>query len=349
MYHQKRFDCAIVGAGPAGSALGYYLAMAGFSVLLIDKAAFPRNKLCGGGLPLRITKLFDFSLDHLKENTIKGIEFTYKLKTPHLVENSQPFLFTVKREKFDQFLLNKALSAGSTVKTGESLQSIEFKKDWVALTTSRNGYSAKVLIGADGVHSKVAKLAGFHFTRRMIPTLQATLPKVANPEVIKVDFGSIPYGYCWSFPSGRTTLVGVGGLRASSSKLRKYLHRWLNFCTPGISPTKIEGFPIPIGGVSQSISKERVCLIGDAANMAHPFTGEGIYYAMKSALLAGLSIEESIHKNDFSLINYQKLVEEELYPYFRKWYLLAGLFYRFPRVGYEILIRRNKNLLNFFR
>jgi len=347
MSPKKKCDCVIVGAGPAGSTLAYYLAKRGFVVLIIDKHRFPRDKSCAGGVPLRARALCEFSIDETVENRITQLAFTYRLENLHLVENTQPFAYTVRRDRFDHLLLKNAEAAGATVRAGEAPTAVELRKDCVVLTTSQNSYCSRILVGADGVRSKVAELAGFRVKRRAIFTLQTKVDGVAHSDMMRIDFGSFPYGYRWSFPSGSSTLVGVGGLKVSTD-LDGHLREWLDYCAPGISTTRVERFAIPLGGILQRVAKERVCLIGDAGNMTHPLTGEGIYYAMTSAILAGLAVEESAQTGDFSFHNYQRLIREELYPEFRKWHFLAGLFYQFPRIGYECLIKRNQKLLNYF-
>ena len=109
----SKVEVLIIGAGPAGATLAYELARLGVKVLLLEKAQFPRRKTCGGGLNLRTVRLLPFDLTPIIENVISGIYFSRRLDHPFARRYPEPFMVTVSREKFDQFLVREAEKAGA--------------------------------------------------------------------------------------------------------------------------------------------------------------------------------------------------------------------------------------------
>lgn len=105
----------IVGAGPGGAYLGYLLSRQGIDVLIVEKGQLPRHKPCGGGLTPKVIKLLDFDLSPVIEDVISNLSITCGLTDPILINTKQPFVYTVSRDKFDTFLLEKAKEAGAQV------------------------------------------------------------------------------------------------------------------------------------------------------------------------------------------------------------------------------------------
>lgn len=211
-----RYDLVISGAGPAGCAAAVVARGHGLSVALIDKASFPRDKLCGGLITGRSKKLlaniFNLGLDpkvFLANRTFRltrqGAEIsTKKLKQP---------LHSTMRWDFDEMLYQKALSAGAQLLTDQILQINEVESLVDLKSGQRLSYG--VLLGADGVNSVVARhLFGRAFNPKTIGFgLETEAPAGAENTSIIVDIGATHWGYGWAFPKHGSTTIGVGGLK----------------------------------------------------------------------------------------------------------------------------------------
>lgn len=347
------YDCVIVGAGPAGSTLAYKLGKKKYNVLLLEKEKLPRNKICAGAIPKRIFSLLNFDLKEVIEDEITSAIITYKLMKPVIVKSELPFVYTVNRSKFDYLLTQKAMETGILVKTEEKVEKIEEFSDKIVIFTDRSTYETKFLVGADGVESKVARLAGFSLSKRYVLTREAEvfnasfIPQYQNK--MKLDFGLVPYGYAWLFPKKDRLSIGVGGFYRTLSNPEIYFEKWLSHCLPGYNCENMEVFnyPISLAGKREIVTKGRIALIGEAAHFVSPLTGEGIYYAVKSGELASQAIISALENNCSNLSNYQRLVENFLYPHFNKVNYASMFFYTFPRFFHFFLALKKENLIKY--
>ena len=114
----RTFDAVIVGAGPAGSTVSYRLAAAGASVLLLDKASFPRDKPCGGGLTLRAVRQLPFSVDPVVEDIVHRFELRLNYRRSFERGSSKPLCLMTQRRRLDEFLARKAAEAGAEFRDG---------------------------------------------------------------------------------------------------------------------------------------------------------------------------------------------------------------------------------------
>src|SRR5436853_5016234 len=137
------YDVAILGAGPAGSTAAYRLAAAGPSVLLLDKATFPRDKPCGGGVTGRAARLLPFSIEPVVEDVVDRLECGLRYRHRFTRTARAPLAYMTQRRRLDHFLLRKAAEAGAEVREGETADAREL--------------DARIVIGADGCHGAAAK------------------------------------------------------------------------------------------------------------------------------------------------------------------------------------------------
>jgi len=332
--------------------LGYELSRKGIPVLVLEKEELPRSKVCAGGIPKRLLNLVDFDLSPVIEERINCLEFTYCLKNKFLLYQDSPFIYTVKRDKFDYFLIQKAEEAGSEVKDGQEVVDIRITDKGVTIATPAERFEGEILVGADGWQSRVAKLANFSIRRGMVTTIEGEVEAPdfleENRGKVRVDFGTIPFGYSWILPKKDLLSIGIGGFHARIKEPKKYFDYWLKNSVPHYLRLDFFFCPISLGGLPQQIAKNRVCLIGEAGNFVFPLTGEGIYFSVLSAKLASSAIVEAFETGNYGLQNYQKLVEKEIYPLFKRWRILSYLFYSLPRYGYKFLIRNNKKIIRYF-
>jgi geranylgeranyl reductase family protein len=278
----------IIGGGPAGSAAASTLAQAGVGCLVLDKSDFPRDKLCGGLVTGRcMTLLHDvFGLAYDEEilNQSSDIKLMMRSETLSRVTDHSTLFFTM-RQKFDNWLLERAKSYGAKLKTGVGVDQI--KPNSVILSDGSE-INFDILIGCDGVNSMVARhLFGRSFDPKTIGFgLEAEVPISDKKHHVEIDFGAVNWGYGWAFPKQKTVTIGVGGIHTENPKLKDQMQSYL--LGQGIDPAtcKIKGQYIPFGDYREISGHNNIVLCGDAAGFVDPITGEGIGYAIQSGAQA---------------------------------------------------------------
>src|SRR5437899_4082915 len=150
------FDVAIVGAGPAGSVAAHRLATAGARVLLVDKATFPRDKPCGGGVTLRAARLLPFSIEPVVEDVVDRLDCRLDYGPRFVRRASAPLAYMTQRIRLDHFLVQQAAAAGVEVRDGVRVADV--RPD--GLTVDGEEVEARIVIGADGCHGTSARALG---------------------------------------------------------------------------------------------------------------------------------------------------------------------------------------------
>lgn len=163
------YDCIIVGAGPAGTSAAYHLGKKGHSVLVIDKAVFPRHKSCGGGVSPAIAKLFDFDFTPVIECTVSQVKYTWKMEDPKEIRlRGITPMWMVRRDKFDNFLIERAVERGVEFKDNLVVTGIKLQADSWQVNTDNGNFAAKYLIAADGANSQVAEWLGYSPAQKIL-------------------------------------------------------------------------------------------------------------------------------------------------------------------------------------
>ncbi len=296
------YDVIIVGGGPAGSTAGIVLSKAGFNVLILDKAKFPRDKLCGGALTFKtellLKKIGIFDYDSIIDYKTKEYGIFWKTREIFKGKSDYNFLF-VKRKVYDFFLLEKAREKGAKVLENQKVIDIDFSKKTI-ITSSGKSFRYKYLIGADGVNSIVRKLAekqGLIKNLRWKENLANAIEIYIDRKFLKnkIDYpyiilGYVNWGYSWIFPNKNQVVLGIGGLISKNKDLSKKFYSFLNDFISDYKPDKILGHTIPFGNYIRKPVFKNILLVGDAGGITNPASGEGIYSAQKSGELAGVSI-----------------------------------------------------------
>jgi geranylgeranyl reductase family protein len=280
----ERFDAVVVGAGPAGSTSAFRLARAGARVLLVDKARFPRDKPCGGGLTYRALRLLPFSVAPVVEEEVDVFELGLGFRRRFVRRTAEPLVVMTQRRRLDAFLVEQAREAGAEFRDGVKVELLPLAVDGVGIDT-------KVLIGADGVNGATAKTVGLDGHEHEV-ALEANVPygpvqrsRYARRAVI--EFGIVPGGYGWVFPKGDHVNVGVGGWLHQGPRLRTHLARLCReHGIPDDALTEVRGYRLPLRRPGASPARGRTALVGDAAGLVDPVSGDGIYEALLSAQLA---------------------------------------------------------------
>ena len=293
------FDVIVVGGGPAGSTAAHDLARTGRKVMLLDRAG--RIKPCGGAIPPRLIRDFNIP-DHLLKAKIRSARMIApSRKAVDMPIDTGGYVGMVDRDDFDEWLRERAVSAGAERRTG-SFEVYQRADDGYSIVTWRDktdrlhSARARAVVGADGANSAVARAAlppsgraPFVFAyHEIIRTPPQGDPAAVSPTRCDVYYQSevSPDFYGWVFPHGDSISVGTGSakkgfsLRNSVAALRKQCG------LEGVETIRREGAPLPLYPAKRWDNGRDVILAGDAAGVVAPASGEGIYYAMLSGRLA---------------------------------------------------------------
>jgi len=362
-------DVIVVGAGPAGSTAAYYLAQAGLDVLLLEKARFPREKVCGDGLTPRAVKaLVGMGIDisetpadsgeagwvRNKGLRVIGSGKRMELDWPEL--SSYPGYGLVRtRADFDQTLARRAASAGAKLREGEAVTGPVLHERTGRMTgvkTSERNYSARCVIAADGNSSRLSVAMGLK-KRDDRPLGVAVRTYYKSPRhkddyleswLDLWDGDRLLPGYGWIFGMGDgTSNVGLGMLNTSDAfgktDYRELLKRWLRSMPEEWGYVEenrtepVRGAALPMGFNRTPQYHKGLLLAGDAAGMVNPFNGEGIAYAMESGELLARVVAQALARPA------RAETERVLRSYPQELQAAYGRYYTLGRVFVELIGR----------
>jgi geranylgeranyl reductase family protein len=351
----KTFDVAVVGAGPAGGIAATLCARSGLKTVLVEKKKLPRFKSCAGGLTARCIRLLrDINCfnEHWVQRTVNRLMIHYPQTSTSCELNSHaPYLGSVNRPDFDMALVRLADEAGAEIRETEFFIAYQRKPDGqVGITTNQSDFSAKVLIGADGYHSRVRRQMmmemGLAVSNPMMLGIECDilmdLIKNLSPEHCHLFFNvgkGINYG--WAFPKKHAFNVGLvlevpKSLKSMASvnplhHLKLFLQE---ISGENIAWHRVAAAPIPLFGASRYplIQNNNVLLIGDAAGLVDAWTGEGIYFGVKSAVLAHQAIQKAfVNDNQIEwLSSYAKLCHKFICRELSMSCRVSEMFKKFP-------------------
>lgn len=322
------FDAIVVGAGPAGCSAASFLAVEGFRVLLLDKATFPRDKVCGDAIsPLALDVLDRMGalewIDSHGPWKVEGV----RISSPsgHVVcgrgllrKDLRGFGYVMPRYRLDD-LLRRFASRHPNVTCMEQWEVYDLIQDSkggvMGVLAQKEGrrkpYYACTVLAADGVNSQVAKVLSL---RNEDPRHRAFAIRAYFDGVegltrhieIHYDRGILP-GYGWIFPVGpRTANVGVGLFRRFTSA-KEALRRFKTFVEENpfarqrlrsaeMREGTLKGWSIPFGSYKAKRARGNVLLLGDAGSFVDTLTGEGIYFALRSGELAAQAVRAGLRR-----------------------------------------------------
>ncbi len=360
---QSTYDVIVVGLGPAGATAAAALSRAGLAVLGLDKDPHPRYKVCGGGLSARIDRVLEPGFRSVVEQSVNGVQFVYRGQDPLLIESSRPIAYMVMRDRFDHYLVQEALRAGTDIRTGSGVVEIAQDPHGVQVFTREGCYRANIVIGADGANSLVARRFFPHRSQYRAPALESEVsiqddPPFPGTTTILVDVGAARQGYGWIFPKQNGLSVGVGEFCRKATSLRRTFDRFVTEARglSGRTVPRPAGHPIPVYTESERRGQDgssrfvagRALLVGDAAHLVDPLFGEGIYYAIRSGQLAAHAV--LAHQDDHreALAAYERALEQEILPDFQVTARMARVIYAFPRLAFKLLRRYQDVVQDYF-
>ncbi len=238
----ERFDVLVVGAGPAGSAAALHLARSGARVLLADKARFPRDKPCGGGLTGRALKHVPGDVEPVVEHVVTGMVMRTGYRARLARRSAEPLIAMTQRRRLDLHLAEQAAAAGVDFRDGAPVADIELDDDGATASVGGSRLTASYVVGADGANGVVARAVGLGAGIVRGVALEGNVPwsfldRGRYQGTAWVELGVVPGGYGWVFPKGDHVNLGVGGWMDEGPRLRSHLDRLAR--AHGVDPTAL--------------------------------------------------------------------------------------------------------------
>lgn len=332
------YDVVVVGAGPAGSVAARRCAQLGLETLLLEKATLPRYKACGGGVPMLALSHLDFPLEPtLVEGECFGVKVRYGR---HSVDVRRPYRLGIytSRDRFDAFLASKAVEAGAELHEGERAVSIEVLESHAIVRCPRSGYRTRIIIGADGAHSVVARQVRSPFRRDRVGigcdvALSAHEVVVDDAQLAVIDLGAVRHGYGWVFPRGEYIGVGIGARASKLPNPKECLRQFLRKLGVKRDNVPSHWHVLPAGGYRRKTFTDRIMLVGDAAGYLDPLFGGGLEMAVRSGIFAAETAVEAIADSDCTettLGLYQRRCDRTFGKRLRLSLLLSLVLHRHP-------------------
>jgi len=354
-------DAIIVGAGPAGSTAAFVLAQKGADVLLLDKAVFPRDKLCAGLLTWKSMAVLERIFEEtpqalLATGVINAASSRYRIRFRERIlaesKSFYPFHFT-QRRVFDAHLLDRALQAGAVSRQGCQVVSIDPVRGLVRLADGEE-LTGRYLIGCDGVTSLTRRRCPFDGTAwrtglggaleialdRNDPLLAGAVHEDLHADQPTVYAGFLRAGYGWVFPHQNRLMIGVGGHSLVHGK--EFINKFKEFLVflglPAALAETAKGHGLPYGNFLKHPWYGRTLLAGDAAGLVETLFGEGIYYALRSGELAGEAVYAALTRGEAPETIYGRGLKRDILPELSWSRKLRRLLYASQHLGFLPLL-----------
>jgi geranylgeranyl reductase family protein len=339
----KAWDAIVVGAGPAGSTAAWRLATGGATVLLLDRARFPRDKPCGGAVVGRSRELVPVPLEPVVEDvtSVAELRFGYGRKLERTA--ARPLALMTQRLRLDQYLAEQAAEAGADFRDGVRVTGIEAGEDEVTVAVDGQRLRGRTLVGADGVNGVSARALGLGEIESYGVALEGSLPyeHIAAQRFqgrFVLELGVVPGGYGWVFPKGEHANFGIGGWESEGPSLRARLRRLCEVHGTSFAALEnVRGYRLPVRSPDSRLARGQALVVGDAAGLVDPLSGDGMYGAFLSAKLASEAVADRLAGREASVEPYGPRVTERLAEDLRVSWALKLALERFPRSVFTLL------------
>jgi geranylgeranyl reductase family protein len=312
----KLWDAIVVGAGPAGCAAAYDLARAGRKVLLLDRAEFPRQKACAGGLTNKTIRALRYDISPVVRQRLKHLRIERDRDRSLVLRRRADYCYMTVRKELDDFCLRQTIAAGAHFRRIRAISAIGEDAAGVEILADGEPFRAHYLIGADGVHSQVRQLThggrpstagntSDWFWRGFALEANVKLPDAAREDLV-FDFATIRDGYGWIFPKGDHVNIGLYSYAADEKIDRGRLAAYIRARYGELPADDVIGQYAGFGAAEHRIAATRIFLVGDAGGFVDPLTGEGIYFAIVSGQAAAKAVRDAIHNGSPAHLAFQR-------------------------------------------
>ncbi len=334
-------DVIVVGAGPAGATLAYELSRKGMDVLILEKERLPRYKACAGGITVKTANLLDMDLSSVTRDTVRAAKVAYGDRRSFTKSYPKPLIHMVMRDEFDQLLVQRAREAGAKLADNEGVHQVQITEQGVKVEAANHVFTAHIIVGADGARSIVAAGAGLMQRVDVGIGLEAEI-SVPGQRLVQweglmgLDLGHMRGGYGWVFPKNDHLSVGVGSPSQQARRLKSGYQQVLkSHSLNNYTASRIRSHWLPVRRKGMAIQSGRCLLLGDAAGLVDPVTGEGIYNAVRSAQMAAPVIESYLNGSSADLQEYEAVVDRQIMPELKAARALARGFAWFPGLVFD--------------
>jgi len=333
----QHYDVIIAGTGPGGGMAANLLGRAGCKVLVIERQRLPRYQPCAGGMPANVFAQLPAACAQAIERRVSHVRFQLGREQITHELHGDPIVM-VRREQFDYLLTTQARAE---IHDNEGITGVELGPTGILVRTARGeSYHADHVIAADGAFSTVARSVGLRQGCEVGPAIEAEIP--VPPAILEpyTDtslflFGTVRQGYVWVFPKSDYVSFGIGAYRGTGDGLRTRLQQaaqQLGLPTTGWRP---RGHGLPLYRRGEPLQRGHILLVGDAAGLMDPLSGEGIRHALHSARLAS----EAILAGEEGLAAYTRRVHQQIGSHLQAGLWLARLFYGATPLCFRIGVR----------
>ncbi|MEB3352349.1 MAG: geranylgeranyl reductase family protein [Cyanobacteriota bacterium] len=347
----KASDChaevIVVGAGAAGAAAACQLARRGRRVLMLDDGAPGAGRHCAGGMAASVQRWFPFPLLPAVDQVIERVRFSWCLEDPLLAElpGEAPF-WIVNRARLDDLLATQAERAGAERRHQAPVQAVERAADglhWLVHTSAGPPLRARAVVIADGSGSRLAAPLGLgprqpHHATTMAVDVEAP---VAEAGTARFDFGLVHHGFCWAFPRRGGYSIGIGTFigrqEADSAAVLARLLPSLGLpADAGVRRQR----RLRIWNGHHRLHGDGLLAVGDAASLCDPFLAEGLRPALMSGCRAAEALDGWLAGDGLALAGYSQRMRAEWGESMAWGKRIAQVFYRVPKVGYQLGVKR---------
>lgn len=327
------FDVIVTGAGPAGCAAAYDLALSGRRVLVLERRRFPRVKPCAGGITVKAMKRLRYAIDPVVRQVCTDVRLGRGFDASAQFRSTRPICSMTLRAEFDAFCLEQTTARGVHLQNAPVTR-INENRDRVKVETPAGEFSARYLIGADGVNSVVRRCLQGREERSLGFAIEAQVYCEQLP-AMTFDFGVTKDGYGWLFPKGDHVNVGLYTSTTRALPGRQELENYTRAKLGSVRIEHIVGCYIGVGNGASPPGTARVILAGDAAGVVEPLLGEGIHNALASGQAAAAAVVDADANHESLSRAYARRLRA-LRAELRITKTITTTFYRHLELGYRL-------------